>query len=69
MVFAMNLALQSGEDLSVVSAEAEDAAQRHYPLTIESIRPVPSCEWMSAVVFRLNDELGAKSLRTDRESF
>jgi len=58
MVFAMNLALQSGEDLSVVSADAEDAAHEHYPLTIESIRPVPSCEWMSAVVFKLNDELG-----------
>ena len=58
MVFAMNLALQSGEDLSVVSADAEDAAHRHYPLIIESIQPVPSCEWMSAVVFRLNDELG-----------
>jgi len=58
MVFAMNLALQPGEDLSVVSADAEDAAHRHYPLTVESIRPVPSYEWISAVVFKLNDELG-----------
>ena len=58
MVFAMNLALQSGEDLSVVSADAEDAAHKHYSLTIESIRPVPSCEWMTAVVFKLNDDLG-----------
>ncbi len=57
MVFAMNLALQAGEDLSVVSADAEDAAQRHYSLTVESIRPVPSYEWLSAVVFKLNDDL------------
>ena len=57
MVFAMNLALRSGEDLSVVAADAEDAAHRHYPLTVESIRPVPSYEWMSAVVFKLNDDL------------
>jgi hypothetical protein len=58
MVFAMNLPLQAGEDLSVVSADAEDAAHQHHPLTVESIRPVPSCEWMSAVVFKLNDDLG-----------
>src|SRR5205814_2111147 len=57
-VFAINLALQPGEGLSVVSADAEDAAHNHYPLTIESIQPVPSYEWMSAVVFRLNDGLG-----------
>ena len=58
MLFAMNLALQSGEDLSVVSADAEDAAHRHYPLAVESIRPVPSYDWMSAVVFKVNDDLG-----------
>jgi hypothetical protein len=57
MVFAMNLVLQPGEDLSVVGADAEDAAHRHHPLTVESIRPVPSYEWMSAVVFKLNDDL------------
>lgn len=58
MVFAMNLNLQPGEDLSVVSAAAEDAAHRHYALTVESLRPVPSYEWISAVVFKLNDDLG-----------
>ena len=57
-VFAVNLALQTGEELSAASADAEDATHRHYPLIIESIQPVPSYEWMSAVVFRLNDELG-----------
>lgn len=57
MIFAMSLILQPGEDLSVVSADAEDAAHRHYALTVEAIRPVPSYEWLSAVVFKLNDEL------------
>jgi hypothetical protein len=58
MVFVMNLALQPGEDLSVISADAEDATHNHYPLTVESIRLVPSNDWMSAVVFKLNDDLG-----------
>jgi hypothetical protein len=58
MVFALNLNLQSGEDLSAVSADAEDAAHRHYNLAVESIRPVPSYEWLSAVVLKLNDDLG-----------
>jgi len=58
MVFAMNLTLQPGEDLSVVSADAEDGQHRHYALPIESIRPVPSYEWLSALVFKLNDDMG-----------
>jgi hypothetical protein len=58
MVFAMNLSLQPGEDLSVVSADAEDAAHRHYALAVESVRPVPSYEWLSAIVFKLSDDLG-----------
>jgi len=58
MVFAMNLTLQPSEDLSVVSADAEDAQHRHYTLSIESISPVPSYEWLSALVFKLNDDMG-----------
>ena len=58
MVFAMNLELQAGENLSVVSADAEDATHTHHALVIESVQPVPACEWMSAVVFKLDDEMG-----------
>ena len=58
MLFAMNLGLQPGEDLSVITADAEDASHRHYALTVEAIRPVPSHEWMNAVVLRLHDEMG-----------
>ncbi len=58
MVFAMNFSLQPGEDLSVVSADAEDGAHKHYALTVEAIRPVPGYEWMNAVVLKLSEELG-----------
>ena len=58
VVFAMNLALQPGEDLSVVTADAEDGAHRHYDLAVEYLGPVPGQEWMTAVILRLNDNLG-----------
>jgi hypothetical protein len=58
MLFAMNLKLQPDEDLSVVTADAEDASHQHYDLKVEYVGPVPSQEWISAVVLRLNDNLG-----------
>jgi hypothetical protein len=58
MLFAMNLILQPEEDLSVVTADAEDASHQHYSLTVEYIAPVPHQEWLSAIVLRLNDNLG-----------
>jgi hypothetical protein len=57
MVFAMNLAPPSDGDLSVVAADAEDAAHRHYPLPVESIQRVPGYDWLSEVIFKLNDDL------------
>ena len=53
MLFAMNLRLQPGEDLSLITADAEDAAHQHYNLTVEYVGPVPHQEWLSAVVLRL----------------
>src|SRR5712691_2594887 len=35
ILFAMDLRLQPGEKASVVTADAEDATQRHYDLTVE----------------------------------
>ncbi|MGH9969610.1 MAG: carboxypeptidase regulatory-like domain-containing protein [Pyrinomonadaceae bacterium] len=58
MLFALNLTLQPGEDLSLVRADAEDAAHQRHNLTVEYVGPVPSFEWMSAVVIRLSDNLG-----------
>src|SRR2546423_775499 len=58
VVFAMNLELQPGEDLSAVTADAEDGAHRHYDLAVEYVGAVPGHEWMTAVILRLNDNLG-----------
>jgi hypothetical protein len=41
-----------------VTAEAEDAVLFHYPLTVEYVSAVPGFPWMTAVVVRLNDNLG-----------
>ena len=57
MLFAMNLNLQTGESPSVVTADAEDAQHRVYPLTVEYVGPVPEQSWMTAVVVRLHDEM------------
>ncbi|HYV00675.1 MAG TPA: SdrD B-like domain-containing protein [Pyrinomonadaceae bacterium] len=58
MLFAVNLRLQPGETLSSVTADAEDAAHQHYSLAVEYVGPVPQQEWLSAVVLRVNDNLG-----------
>jgi hypothetical protein len=58
MLFALNLQLQPGENLSAVTADAEDATHQHYDLAVEYVGPVPQQEWLSAVVLRLNDNLG-----------
>ena len=57
MLFAMNLAAAHG-DASAVTADAEDAAGRVYPLAVEYVGAVPGQEWMTSVVVRLHDEMG-----------
>ncbi|HEY0406029.1 MAG TPA: carboxypeptidase regulatory-like domain-containing protein [Pyrinomonadaceae bacterium] len=56
-LFALNLSLQPGEDLSVMTAEAEDSAHRRYNLRVEAIEPVAQQEQLSAVTLRLSDDL------------
>jgi hypothetical protein len=58
MLFATNLTLQFGEDASMVTAEAEDGAALHYQLSVEAVVSVPDCPGITAVVVRLNDNLG-----------
>jgi hypothetical protein len=58
MLFAENLALLPGETSADVAAEAEDGNHIHYPLSVEYVGPVPSFSWMTAVIVRLNDNLG-----------
>ena len=56
LLFALNLSLQPGEDLSAVTADAEDIAYRHYSLKVEFAREVPGQVWMKQVTLRLNDD-------------
>ena len=57
MLFALGLELLPGEDISVITAQAEDAAHNIHPLTVESIGKVPSFDWLTQVNLRLPDGL------------
>ena len=58
MLFASNLSLAPGENAAAVTADAEDGSHTHYPLIVESVPAVPGFNWMTAVVVRLNNNLG-----------
>ena len=55
MLFAGNLAGATATD---VTADAEDAAHRVYPLVVEHVGPIPDREWATEVIVKLNDEMG-----------
>lgn len=57
MLFCMNLGLQPGDTASSVTAEAEDASHRIYPLTVEYVGTVPDQAWVSSIIVRLHDEM------------
>ncbi len=57
MLFALGLELLPGEDISVVTAQAEDSAHRIYPLTVESLGKVSSFDWFTQLNVRLPDGL------------
>jgi hypothetical protein len=57
MIFCLNVTLQPGEDLTAFTADAEDAAHKHHSLIVEYFGPVPSLEWLNAVILRLSDDL------------
>lgn len=58
MLFAKNLDLLPGEDISVVRVEAEDATRTRYPLVVEYVGKVPGFDWVSSVIVRLHDNWG-----------
>lgn len=58
MLFAMNFDLLPGENVSVVTADAEDASHRIYPLTVEYVGKAPGFDWLRCVIVRLNDDMG-----------
>jgi hypothetical protein len=57
MLFAENVTLLPGENISALTADAVDLSNNHYPLAVERVDPVPGFAWMSSVVVRLNDQL------------
>ena len=59
MILALGLQLLPGEDISVVTAQAEDSAHTIYPLTVEYVGKVSSFDWFTQVNLRLPDGLPA----------
>lgn len=57
IVFGVNLELRPGENLSAISAQAEDAQQRSYVLPVEDLSVVPKFPWLTQVTVKLPDEL------------
>lgn len=57
MVFAGNLHLQAGENLSVVTADAEDENHNLVFLQVEYVGAVPEQNWATAVVLKLNEQM------------
>jgi len=55
-LFAVSLELLPGEDVSVVSAQAEDVGHKIYPLKVEYVGKVPGFDWLTQVVIRLPDD-------------
>lgn len=53
--FALNVKLQAGEDASVMTAQAEDASQKIYPLAVEYVGQVPGFDWLTQVMVKLPD--------------
>jgi len=56
-LFGYNLELKNGEDLSVITAQAEDSQHRLYTLPVEAVREVPNFSWITGVTVKLPDEL------------
>jgi hypothetical protein len=52
-LFAIGLELLTGEDLSVVTAQAEDAGHNTYPMQVEYVGKVPGFGWLTQVVIRM----------------
>ncbi len=57
MLLAGNLRLQEDETVTAVTADAENEAHEFFPLTVESVGPVPEQNWATALTFKLNEQL------------
>ncbi len=57
-LFAGNLQLATGEGSNAVTADAEDASGQVHLLTVEHVAPVPNQSWATAVVIKLDPQMG-----------
>ncbi len=57
VLFAMNVEIVAGEDLSIVKAAAEDSQHTVYPLVVEYVGNVPNQTWMAQIVVLLPENL------------
>jgi hypothetical protein len=56
-VFGYNLELKNGENLSAITAQAEDSQARIHLLPVEAMSEVPNFGWITQVTVKLPDEL------------
>ena len=56
-LFATNIDLNPGENISAISAQAEDSQHVIHPLTVEFVGKVPNLEWLTQINIRLPDSL------------
>jgi uncharacterized protein (TIGR03437 family) len=57
MLFATDVELGQGEDVSSVTAQAEDSRQKTYPLTVEYVGKVPNLDRLVQLVIKLPAEV------------
>lgn len=56
-LFALNVELLPHENISVVTAQAEDSQHRVFSLPVEFVGKVPNFDWLTQINLRLPDEL------------
>jgi uncharacterized protein (TIGR03437 family) len=57
VLLAGNINLKTGEDSSVVTAQAQDSQNNTYPLTVEFVAKVPGYDWLTQVGIKLPNQL------------
>ena len=57
VLVGVNLELKPDENISAISAQAEDSQQRIYTLPVEGVSSVPNFPWLIQVTVKLPDEL------------
>ena len=57
ILLAGNIVLNPGEDVSLITAQAQDSQENPYPLTVEFVGKVPGYDWLSEVVVKFPNQM------------